>query len=201
MRRPARIFTLVAALLMSVAFVFPLWRISLIAPQYPEGLGMLIRINNIVGIKENDLNSINGLNHYIGMARIEPDGIPELRFMPAILGTLIVVGLLVAASGKRAALVVWAVMLVGVFTGGLYDFWRWGYEYGHNLADDAIIKIPGMSYQPPLIGPKQLLNFRATSWPDIGGWALVIAAGLVAYALLPSFKHTAAPPRSTVPPS
>ena len=26
-----------------------------------------------------------------------------------------------------------------------------------------------MSYQPPVIGSKQLLNFHATSWPDIGG--------------------------------
>ena len=29
-----------------------------------------------------------------------------------------------------------------------------------------------MSYQPPVIGSKQLLNFHATSWPDIGGWIL-----------------------------
>ena len=56
---------------------------------------------------------------------------------------------------------------------GLCDFWKWGYDYGHHLDPHAAIKVPGMSYQPPLIGSKQLLNFHATSWPDIGGWILV----------------------------
>jgi copper chaperone NosL len=77
---------------MSAAYVLPLWSIALIAPQYPEGLGMLIRINGIDGFKESDLQSINGLNHYIGMKTIEPDAIPELRFMPVILAVLIVAG-------------------------------------------------------------------------------------------------------------
>ena len=58
---------------------------------------------------------------------------------------------------------------------GLADFYRWGYDYGHNLDPEAIIKIPGMSYQPPLIGTKQLLNFQATSWPASGGWILIAA--------------------------
>ena len=62
---------------------------------------------------------------------------------------------------------------------GLFDFWRWGYDYGHNLDfEHAIIKVPGMTYQPPLIGTKQLLNFTAASWPDVGG----VLAG-VAFAL------------------
>jgi copper chaperone NosL len=38
--------------------------------------------------------------------------------------------------------------------------------------EHASIKIPGMTYQPPLIGSKQLLNFTATSMPDIGGWVI-----------------------------
>ena len=49
---------------------------------------------------------------------------------------------------------------------GLIDFWKWEYDYGHDLDTvNAIIKIPGMSYQPPVIGSRQLLNFTATSWP------------------------------------
>lgn len=48
------------------------------------------------------------------------------------------------------------------------DFWHWEYNYGHDLNPDAAIKVPGMSYQPPLIGYKQLLNFGAYSIPDIG---------------------------------
>ena len=184
MPKSARILIAVAALFLSVGFVLPLWRVDLIAPQYPEGLGMLIKVNTVVGVKEQDLNSINNLNHYIGMKHIEPDAIPELRFMPAILGVLVATALGVAALGKRGVLYAWAAVLVGVFAAGLYDYWRWGYDYGHNLDTEvAIIKIPGMTYQPPLIGSKQLLNFTATSWPASGGWFLVAATVLVAYAI------------------
>jgi copper chaperone NosL len=58
------------------------------------------------------------------------------------------------------------------------DFWRWEYDYGHNLDPNAAIIVPGMAYQPPLIGFKQLLNFGAYSVPDTGGW-IFIGAGLV----------------------
>jgi copper chaperone NosL len=54
------------------------------------------------------------------------------------------------------------------------DFWRWEYNYGHDLNPDAAIIVPGMSYQPPLIGYKQLLNFGAYSMPDIGGWIFIL---------------------------
>lgn len=192
MPKTARILVAFAALLMSAGFVLPLWRVDLIAPQYPEGLGMLIRVNTVVGVKEQDLNSINNLNHYIGMKRIEPDAIPELKYMPAILGTLVVTALLVALIGRRRVLYGWAVAFSAVLVAGLYDYWKWGYEYGHDLdVDTAIIKIPDMTYQPPLIGSKQLLNFVATSWPASGGWLLVLASMLVAVAVWQSVRATA----------
>jgi copper chaperone NosL len=66
---------------------------------------------------------------------------------------------------------------------GLIDFYRWGYNYGHNLDPNAAIQVPGMTYQPPLIGYKNLLNFTAYSGPDVGGWIL-IASGTLAGLLL-----------------
>ncbi|MCU0650108.1 MAG: hypothetical protein MUF00_19120, partial [Gemmatimonadaceae bacterium] len=60
--------------------------------------------------------------------------------------------------------------------------WYWQYDYGHNLdVENAPIKVPGMTYQPPLFGTKKLLNFTATSWPAIGGWA---AFGALALAIV-----------------
>jgi len=186
----ARWLIVVAAALMATVFVLPLWRVELIAPQYPEGLGMLIRVNGVEGIKPHDLNSINNLNHYIGMKEIVPESIPELKYMPWILGALIVGGLLVAAFGKRLPLYVYGGALGLLLVAGLYDYWRWGYDYGHNLdMSVAIIKIPGMTYQPPLIGSKKLLNFYATSWPASGGIALTLAAGLVAAAAFDSRRR------------
>lgn len=186
----ARWLIVVAAALMASVYVLPLWRVRLIAPQYPEGLGMLIRVNGVDGIKPNDLNSINNLNHYIGMKEIVPESIPELRYMPWILGALIASGLLVAALGKRLPLFVFGGALGLLLVAGLYDYWRWGYDYGHNLdMSVAIIKIPGMTYQPPLIGSKKLLNFYATSWPASGGIALTLAAALVTAAVFDSRRR------------
>ena len=176
--RPATRFALAAAaLLLGLAYVAPLWHIGLDAPQYPEGIGMYIWIDRILGQKPNDLNSINGLNHYIGMKAIVPDAIPELRLMPRIVAGLIGFGLLAALTGRRALLFAWTVVFAVVALVGLADFWYWGYDYGHDLDPTAAIKIPGFSYQPPVLGSEQLLNFTAHSWPGLGGWAIAIALG------------------------
>lgn len=186
----ARWLAAIAAMLMATVYFLPLWRVDLIAPQYPEGLGMYISVNGVEGLKEHDLNSINNLNHYIGMKAIVPEAIPELKYMPWILAALIAGGLLVAALGKRSLLNFWGGALALLLVAGLFDYWRWGYDYGHDLDQEtAIIKIPGMTYQPPLIGSKKLLNFRATSWPSGGGIALTLAAGLVAFAVFDSRKR------------
>lgn len=180
--KSSRILLAVSALLLTAAFLFPLWRITLQAPQYPEGLGLEIRVNTVTGVQPQDLQNINGLNHYIGMKAIEPDSIPELTLMPIALGALIVSGLVVAVLGRRTLARVWvALFLVGSLA-GVADFWYWQYDYGHNLdVENAPIKVPGMTYQPPLFGTKKLLNFTATAWPGWGGWA---AFGSLALALL-----------------
>jgi hypothetical protein len=191
----SRIAVAAAALLLGLAFAFPLWRIALKAPQYPEGLGLLISINKITGASPQDLNSINNLNHYIGMKRIQPHDIPELRFMPWILAGLMAAGLVAAAVGRRGLLAVWVATFAAGAVAGIADFYKWGYDYGHNLAADAIIKVPGMTYQPPVIGTKQLLNFSATSWPAIGGWAAVLALGIGVIVLVVERRrgHSVAP--------
>ncbi len=164
------------------ALVLPLWEVRLGAPQYPEGLGLQIFAHTVAGIKEHDLQNINGLNHYIGMQEIRPDAIPELKFMPWIIVGLLVAGAAVAWRGSRRALLIWLVVFALLGAVGLWDFWRWEYDYGHNLdMDKAIIIVPGMTYQPPLIGSKQLLNFTATAWPGFGALALGVPflAGVV----------------------
>jgi copper chaperone NosL len=173
-----RIVLALLSLSMLLAFVFPLWNIWLDAPQYPEGLSLQIWLNQITG----DLNTINSLNHYIGMQKIVPDAIPELVYMPYFIAGFIALGLIAAILGKRAGLYLFAFVILVVGIVGTVDFYMWEYDYGHNLDPHAAINIPGMSYQPPVIGSKQLLNFTATSWPGVGG-AVVIAAALGAIVL------------------
>lgn len=185
----SRVLLAAAALLIGVTYLLPLWKIQLVAPQYPEGLGMYISIDRVEGVKEHDIRNINSLNHYIGMKPIEPDAIPELRFMPMVVGMLIVTGLIAAILGRRWLLYGWLVLFLLVAVVGLADFYRWGYDYGHNLdLEHAAIKIPGMAYQPPLIGRKQLLNITASSWPALGGLALLIAMLITAFAGVGEFR-------------
>lgn len=176
MAKRSRVLILLASLALGLMYVLPVWTINLEAPQYPEGLGMVIQINTIEGKKQHDLTNINNLNHYIGMRRIVPESIPELKIMPVVVAVLMVLGGLVSLVGRRRALYAWAMVLVAASAVGMADFWKWEYDYGHHLDEEnAIIKIPGMSYQPPLIGSRQILNFKAHSWPGAGGYAAILA--------------------------
>jgi copper chaperone NosL len=189
MLRFARTLTVMSSLILAGLFMVPLWSIQLVAPQYPEGLGMRIGISDIRGASPNDLNNINGLNHYIGMKHITPAAIPELRYMPWIVAGLILFGLVAAVMGSRKLLFAWMGTFAVAGVAGLVDFWHWEYDYGHNLDfAHAIIKIPGMNYEPPLIGVKQLLNFTAVSWPDTGAWLALVAFGLGAVAVLATLR-------------
>jgi len=183
MKTQSKIIVILASLILILSFFFPIWYIDLEAPQYPEGIGLEIWLNKITGQKPNDLANINGLNHYIGMKEIVPDAIPELKIMPFIIIFLIVFGLISGISGKRSLVYIWIVLFFIIATVGLYDFYMWEYDYGHNLNPHAAIKIPGMAYQPPLIGSKMLLNFNAISMPHIGSLILVLAVVLAAVAL------------------
>lgn len=179
MNKSTKYMMIGAALILVLTFFFPIWQIDLSAPQYPEGLGLRIWVNQITGMKEGDLNLINNLNHYIGMKTIHPESIPELSVMPYILIFFIATGLIVGFVNKKWLKIVWVFLFLLILTYGFYDFYSWEYDYGHNLNSNAPIKVPGMSYQPPLIGSKQLLNMNASSYPGLGTIIIIISIILV----------------------
>jgi copper chaperone NosL len=174
MGKTSKILLLLSALLLAISIFVPIWRIELDAPQYPEGLVMLIYADKLGG----DVDIINGLNHYIGMQTLHAENFIEFTVLPYIIGFFAAFALIVALVGKKKPFLFlfWIFVLFGVVA--MVDFWRWEYNYGHNLDPNAAIIVPGMSYQPPLIGFKQLLNFGAYSVPDLGGW-FFIASGLL----------------------
>jgi copper chaperone NosL len=196
--RISRLLTALSGLSLLLLFLLPLWRIGLGAPQYPEGLGMNIWINRITGDGPNDLQNINGLNHYIGMHPILPEGIPELRIFPWVVVGLAATGLAVALWGRRPPLFAWGSAFVVFALVGLYDFYRWEYQYGHDLDPSAAIKIPGASYQPPLIGSRQILNFVASSWPAPGGWIAILAGLTVVGVMVYELRRNRTPGKAAV---
>lgn len=175
-----RILLILAALALISAYYFPIWQIKLWAPQYPEGLGMQIWIDRLTG----NISSINNMNHYVGMREIDEAMFPEFIYLKYIIGSVIGVGLLAGIWGRRVGAYVFLALLILLGLGALVDMHLWGYDYGHNLDPRAAIKVPGMVYQPPLIGYKQLLNFLAYSGPHTAGWIMGGATVLVAWVVL-----------------
>lgn len=175
----SRVLLLIVSALLFGSLLFPMWRIELTAPQYPEGLLLQLYANKIGG----DVQIINGLNHYIGMKTLHTEDFVEFKILPYIFGFFGLFALaMVFAVRKKGVLLLFASFILFTIIAGV-DFYRWNYEYGHNLNPNAAIVVPGMAYQPPLIGYKQLLNFGAYSIPDIGGW-MMIAAGLLLFIIV-----------------
>jgi copper chaperone NosL len=169
-----KVITLCCSVMMILVLFFPIWKIELAAPQYPEGLVLKIYANKLGG----NIDVVNGLNHYIGMRTLHAEDFIEFTILPYIIGGFAAVGLLMLLLNRRKLFNAWVILFVVISVVSMVDFYRWEYNYGHELNPDAPIKVPGMAYQPPLIGYKQLLNFGAYSIPDMGGW-IFIAAGVL----------------------
>ena len=165
----SRIILAAGAASLLILLKVPIWNIYLTAPQYPEGLEMKIWHNTISG----DVQIISALNHYIGMRAISVEMFPEFQFLGTVIMVVSGACLLLALIGRWWSALAYYLVLAVADSLALYDFWRWGYDYGHNLNPEAPIIIPGMAYQPPVIGYKKLLNFEAWSMPDTGGWIIM----------------------------
>lgn len=168
----SRFLVAFAGLLLLAVLFFPIWQIQLSAPQYPEGLELYIHASKLSG----DVQIINGLNHYIGMRELHENDFIEFTVLPYIIGFIGILGIISAALNKRKWFIIWLIIFVLFGVAAIIDFYLWLYDYGHNLDPKAPIQVPGMTYQPPLIGFKQLLNFGAYSIPAIGGWLMLAAA-------------------------
>ncbi len=185
--KKGKIIMFLAALLPMLLFVFPLWKITLEAPQYPTPLGMYIYINDFADANPHDIKNINLMNHYVGMKYI-PDAIPEFKIFPIGIAITTLIGLVIGIWARYRWYLYWFIMMVLVSTVGLIDFYRWEYEYGHDLDPKAIMKFTNpdgsvMGFQPPFFGTKHILNFTAHSYPQLGAYCLAggIALGLVAW--------------------
>lgn len=168
--KQARIVLFVCGLALIVVLFTPIWRIDLTAPQYPEGLFLLIYANKLAG----NVDIINGLNHYIGMKTLHTEDFIEFKALPIIISVFAALFVLGAVIANRMMIRTLLFLFISFGVLAMVDFWKWEYDYGHDLDPNAAIIVPGMAYQPPLIGFKQLLNFGAYSFPDIGGWIFIL---------------------------
>jgi hypothetical protein len=173
----SRLLLVVAAIVLLPSFFFPLWSLEFWAYQYPEGLNLYIYSHKLVGGDDgNDLNEINILNHYIGMAELEEEDFLELKWIPLAMGIFMVLALRAFIFG-RIGKVLDLFMLFAYF--GVFSLWSFWYKlhyYGHNLDPRASVKVD--PFDPPLFGFEQVGQFKVWSYPGIGSY-LLIAFGLI----------------------
>lgn len=184
--RLGRFSTIIVMAFLITLWFFPMWRIDLKAPQYPGGLTMTIWINDV----KDDVDVINGLNHYIGMHTIKKEDFKEFIYLPITILLFMGLGIFVFLWNRKIGYYIWTLLftIIGLFS--FYDFYRWEYDYGHNLDPNAPIQVPDMSYQPPLIGYKKLLNFEVLSQPHIAGWFYILSGVLLVAVSFYEWKKT-----------
>src|SRR5688500_14578224 len=123
--RTGRLLLLAAIVLLLLGGILPLWRISLVAPQYAEGLTLDMYAYQIVaGNNGQDLAEINTLNHYIGMKPIAQADFLEMKLLPFAIGVFALLGLRAAVLGRIVTLVDLSVLFVyfGAFSLGSFAY-------------------------------------------------------------------------------
>lgn len=172
----SRVLLLVAAVLMVISMFIPWWGLRFWAPQYPEGLDIIVYPTKLEG----DIDIINGLNHYIGMAPFSQETFPEFAIFPyvIILATILIIA--VAIINKRLFYWILLGLALAASAIGLYRMYYWLSEFGTNLDPMAPIDIE--PFVPPIIGPNTIANFETFSNFRIGGWLIFIVVVLIVIA-------------------
>jgi len=178
----SRVFLILFIFVFLPAFVAPLWRIHMIAPQYPKGLTMDIYLNKLVGGNEGrDIAEINQLNHYIGMRTIQREEVPELDWIPFVFGVLLLLQLRAATIGNGRSLIDVTVLNLFAYMFVLGRFVYKLYVFGHYLDPTAPVNIE--PFMPVVVGVKQIANFTTYSFP-LWGSACVAANALCVIVIL-----------------
>jgi copper chaperone NosL len=186
--RTGRILLLAATLVLLLGGTLPLWRISLVAPQYAEGLTLDMYAYQIVaGNNGQDLAEINTLNHYIGMKPIAQADFLEMKVLPFAIGVFALLALRSVVIGRIVTLVDLSVLFLyfGAFSLGSFAYRL--YTYGHQLDPHAPMKIA--PFMPVVMGSQQIANFVQTSLPLAGTICMTAFQVLLIAALVSSVRQ------------
>jgi hypothetical protein len=183
-----RLFMLAAAMCLMAALFFPLWNLTMFAPQYPDGLRLDIYSHALEGGNAGqDVREINVLNHYIGMRDIVEEDFTEFKWMPFVIGGLALLILRTVVVGTVSSVLDIGVMLVYF---GMFSLWMFGYKlyrYGHDLAPTAAVKVD--PFMPPVFGYRQIANFEVYSYPQAASYLIGAALLLVTLAFAIAWRQ------------
>ena len=172
---------ILAALLLSLAYVAPLWRLTMLAPQHPDGLRLSVYSYKLAGGNDGrDIKQANAVLHSLGMRDLLEADFTEFQWIPFVVGAVGLLLLRCAVLGNLSTIVD-LLVLFAYF--GLFSLWSFGYklhDYGRNLAATAAANAP--PFAPPILGHRAAGKFEVSSFPGPGAYALLAAFLLVAVA-------------------
>ncbi|MCK5572156.1 MAG: hypothetical protein KAJ12_05325 [Bacteroidetes bacterium] len=184
----SRVLVFLAFLALVPTFFAPLWHMTFLAQQYPEGLNLYIYSHNLIGGDDgNDLTEINVLNHYIGMAELQEEDFTEFKWIPLIVGLLVVLALRSVAIGTLSSVVDIGVFFLYFALFSMWRFWYMLYNYGHNLDPKAAVKVE--PFMPPLFGTEMVGQFTVTSLPSTGSIFFFLFLVLLTSAIYVTYRQ------------
>lgn len=185
-RKPTALF-MAAMLVLLVSLFFPYWVLKLDAPQFPSGLQVSAYVNRLEGrvdpvTNSNDLEQLNELNHYVGMAALQ-DG-AEFERTISVIAIVVFAGLLISAVYIHSRYVVLMVLPALVFPFVfLADLQYWLWHYGHSLDPTAPLASAVGEFTPHLFGPSKIAQFDTMALPGPGLILAAVASVLTAVGL------------------
>lgn len=181
----SRLVIFLGALLLLPVFALPLWQIEFQSERYPGGLLLRIYSHTLEEGKTGDLLEINALNHYLGMRSIEPEEIAQFRWLPFLLGVVLILALRTMVLGTMSRLIDLFVLAVYLGLFALWSFHSTLTAYGHTLNPFATIQVD--PFTPPLVGEIDVAHVIIRSGPEAGAFLLAlipliwIAAGILSW--------------------
>lgn len=191
-----RLMVAAAALLLCAVYLFPLWNLTMFAPQYPEGIRLDIYSYKLEGGNGGqDIKEINVLNHYIGMRDLIAEDFTEFKWLPFVVGALSLLYLRAAVLGTVGHLV--DVLVLNLYFSA-FALWSFGYRmyvYGHTLAPTAAVTVE--PFMPPMFGYKQLANFEVYSYPQAASYAMAASTLLLVISVVVAARQSARQARAS----
>jgi hypothetical protein len=163
-----------AAALIVASIFFPYWTMRLNAPQYPKGLDLTVYLDHMEG----DISEIDGLNHYIGMARIRDAARLERELTPLALVAIVLMIAATAVIHRKwfAPLVLPAMLLPLIF---LADMAFWLRRYGQNLDPRAALSGAVKPFTPAVLGHGSIGQFSTDAALGSGFWMAAVASAML----------------------
>lgn len=164
----------VAGASLIASYFLPIWSFHLVAPQYPQGLQLLVYLDGVRG----DVFEIDIINHYIGMGKLADAATLERALSKYLVGIVALWAMIWPFLALRVRFIyrwgVWGLVLFPV--GFVIVFFLWLYHFGHNLDPHAIMRMA--PFTPAVLGVGKIGQFLTRSQPSWGFAAMLIASGI-----------------------